>query len=118
MAAEAAGTWTSVNSSVGGRVGHTATLLPNGLVLVVGGVNDLSDHLASAELYNPSTGTWTPTGSLATGRAGHTATLLPNGQVLVAGGVAGSGYPHTHQAKDPPGEPGRVGRCWDGVAGD
>src|SRR5438552_629043 len=67
------------------RNGHTATLLPNGKVLIAGGRNGNSG-LASAELYDPASGTWTATGSLATARAFHTATLLPNGKVLVAGG--------------------------------
>ena len=70
--------------------GHTATLLPNGQVLVAGGYGN-SGYLTSAELYNPATGTWTVTGSLNIARTWHTATLLPNGQVLVAGGYGNSG---------------------------
>ena len=66
---------------------HTATLLPNGKVLVAGGFDISGNALASAELYDPASGTWTATGSLATARAYHTATLLPNGKVLVAGGA-------------------------------
>ena len=69
---------------------HTATLLPNGKVLVAGGV-DTSGPLISAELYDPASGTWTATGSLTTARYLHTATLLPNGKVLVAGGLDNSG---------------------------
>ena len=69
---------------------HTATLLQNGKILVVGGYNANNGWLASAELYDPSTGQWSPTGSLSTPRASHTATLLPNGRVLVAGGYNGS----------------------------
>ncbi len=65
---------------------HTATLLPNGKVLVAGGMTVTLHYLASAELYDPASGTWTATGSLATARYCHTATLLPNGKVLVAGG--------------------------------
>src|SRR5438046_6404491 len=61
------------------RVGHTATLLPNGKVLVAGGS-------AGAELYDLASGTWTATGSPNTG-AIDTATLLPNGMVLVTGRV-------------------------------
>src|SRR6266436_6398683 len=68
-----------------GRYWHTATLLPNGKVLVAGGYDGVN-YLSSAELYDPATGTWTATGSLGAARAAHTATLLPNGMVLVAGG--------------------------------
>ena len=66
------------------RAYHTATLLPNGKVLVVGGMY-VNGFLATAELYDPVTGAWTPTGSLSQAHAFHTATLLPNGKVLVAG---------------------------------
>ena len=76
------------------RLDHTATLLPNGKVLVVGG-DFLFGVLASAELYDPASGTWKPTGSLVTGRTHHTATLLPNGKVLVAGGFDGVGHNRT-----------------------
>src|SRR5207248_6707915 len=75
-------TWSSTGSLLTARQSHTATLLPNGKVLVAEG-----DYLSSAELYDPSSGTWSFTNSLATTRDGHTATLLPDGQVLVAGGA-------------------------------
>ncbi len=68
------------------RYYHTATLLPNGKVLVAGGYTTQS-RSREAELYDPASGTWTTTGSLATARLDHTATLLPNGKVLVAGGL-------------------------------
>src|SRR5262245_19085703 len=72
------------------RSAHTATLLPNGTVLVTGGFNG-TDPVASAELYDPATGQWTMTGSLTTARRIHTATLLPGGKVLVAsGGTSGT----------------------------
>ena len=51
-----------------GRYFHTATLLPNGKVLVAGGSNGGLGALASAELYDPAKGTWTATGSLANAR--------------------------------------------------
>ena len=70
------------------RYGHTATLLPNGKMLVAGGGGS-SGFLSSAELYDPASGTWTATGSLNSARYLHTATLLPNGKVLVAGGYYG-----------------------------
>ena len=81
----ATGTWSFTNGLRVPRHYHTATLLPNGKVLVAGG-SDGTSLLASAELYDPATGTWTPTGSLMTARFWHTATLLPDGKVLVAGG--------------------------------
>ena len=68
------------------RGSHTATLLPNGKVLVAGGF-DGSNYLTGAELFDRSTDTWTVTGSMSCPRVGHTATLLSSGQVLVAGGV-------------------------------
>ena len=68
------------------REDHTATLLSDGRVLVVGGTSDFSSGLATAEIYDPSTGIWTLTGNLITGRRTHTAALLRDGRVIVAGG--------------------------------
>ena len=85
----ATGHWTATGSLGAARYYHTATLLPNGQVLVAGGVNYNGGNyvsLASAELYDPATGHWTATGSLGAARYGHTTTLLPNGKVLVVGG--------------------------------
>jgi hypothetical protein len=70
------------------RVSHTATLLPNGEVLLAGGW-DRDGVLASAELYDPAVGIFSPTGSMTTNRAAHTATLLPSGRVLISGGYDG-----------------------------
>ena len=78
------GTWTTTGSMNTARGGHTATLLPNGQVLVAGGANS-TEYLASAELYDPGSGKWTFTSSMTMSRQGHTATLLPDGQVLAAG---------------------------------
>jgi hypothetical protein len=87
------GTWTTTGSLNTARyIGHTATLLPNGKVLVAAGANALG-ALASAELYDPASGTWAATGSLVTARFDHTATLLLDGNVLVAGGYRGPGSP-------------------------
>jgi len=77
------GFWTATGNMAEARGSHTATLLPNGTVLVVG-------DLASAEVYDPGTGSWTATGNMAEARGIHTATLLPNGTVLVVGGNSGT----------------------------
>jgi hypothetical protein len=77
--------WSATASLAKGREDHTATLLPSGKVLVVGG-HDWNDPLASAEVYDPATESWSPTSALPTPRTLHTATLLPSGKVLVVGG--------------------------------
>jgi hypothetical protein len=91
------GTWSYTGQMIVARAGHSATLLPNGQVLVAGGapIDEHPGYLAlagrsTAELYDPSTGVWSATRSMADGRACHTAALLSNGDVLVAGGVDGT----------------------------
>jgi hypothetical protein len=72
------------------RIYSTATLLPDGDVLVAGGLAGIDQSpqtTPTAMLYDPHTNTWTATGSMTIGREGQTATLLPDGQVLMAGGT-------------------------------
>ena len=83
----ASGTWTLTGSLNIARLGHAATLLPNGMVLVAGGEDSAGNLPPSAELYDPGSGTWSITGSLNNARSFHTATLLADDKVLVAGGV-------------------------------
>src|SRR6266446_5141055 len=85
-------TWTATGSLNTARYFHTATLLPDGKVLVAGGWDGFNPF-TSAERYDPSSGMWRTTGSLHIARELHTATLLPNGMVLVAGGRDSSGQP-------------------------
>jgi N-acetylneuraminic acid mutarotase len=96
----ATGTWNSTGALATGRNSHTATLLPSGKVLVVGGAGP-SGNLTSAEVYDPTTGAWSPTGALAAARYSHTATLLPSSKVLVSGGYGPSGYVTRTEVYDP-----------------
>jgi hypothetical protein len=86
-----AAAWNTNYSMSTARAYHTATLLPNGKVLVAGGQNS-GGVVNSAELFDPATGKWTSTGAMTTSRCLHTATLLPNGKVLVAGGATQTGF--------------------------
>lgn len=81
----ATGTWRTAGRLNEARTQHTATLLADGTVLVVGGIGDL-EYRASAEVYDPATDRWRLVDPLAIGRSGHTATPLPDGTVLVIGG--------------------------------
>jgi hypothetical protein len=68
---------------------HTATLLGDGRVLIVGGqtVTEGSvSFFSSAELYDPAAGTFSPTGPMAQARESDSATLLQDGRVLIVGG--------------------------------
>jgi hypothetical protein len=86
----ATGAWSSAGSLSVGRVGHTATLLADGRVLVIGGMGS-DGTSASADLWDPVTMTSSPAGTLGIARSGHASVLLPDGQVLVAGGRGANG---------------------------
>ena len=71
------------------RFSQSATLLPNGKVLIAGGMERNGKYDASAELYDPRSGTFTAIGNMTSAREGHAAILLRNGKVLLAGGSSG-----------------------------
>lgn len=85
------------------RVQHTATLLPNGKLLIAGGSSDGTDAGATnnAFLYDPKTGDWMETGAMKFARKGHFAVLLQSGKVLVAGGKSGNSFLMTAELYDP-----------------
>jgi hypothetical protein len=94
----ATGTFTLTSGNLNAARGaHTATLLPDGTVLVAGGFNCpppscSNDILGSAEVYNPATDGFTNTGSLITGRWQDAAIALNDGTVLVAGGFGNNNF--------------------------
>ncbi|MGI8627109.1 MAG: kelch repeat-containing protein [Geodermatophilaceae bacterium] len=72
------------------RAGHTATSLPGGDVLLIGGYSGEGEPpLAAAELYDAASGSFVPGGQLSVARGGHMAALLNDGSVLVTGGSVG-----------------------------
>jgi hypothetical protein len=82
----ASGTFKVVAKMATARLAHRATLLPDGKVLIIGGLNNDDEKLTSAELYDPVTQSFTIASAMQTPRADHTTTLLKDGRVLVVGG--------------------------------
>jgi hypothetical protein len=81
------GAFTATGSLLAARDRPTATLLPDGKVLIGGGQGTGGASVTFAELYDPNTGTFAKIGLPAlTPRMAHAASLLPNGSVLLAGG--------------------------------
>lgn len=110
----ATNSWTSINGMNQARRFHTATLLFDGRLLVVGG--DTTSSLMTSELFDPATGRWTQqTSTMHVGHFRHTATLLPNGKVLVVSGLqSNSGLPTAYSGSANLFDPAGQGK-WDSV---
>jgi hypothetical protein len=91
--AQSGGTFTPTSAMTTARSDHSATLLPNGQVLMAGGasINSGDNVLASAELYDPGDGRFHAASKMTTPRRMHTAILLPDKRVLIAGGYGNDG---------------------------
>jgi hypothetical protein len=94
------GSFTVATTMTAPRAGHTATLLPDGKVLVTGGFTDSTlVGTDTAEIYDPAKASFLGTNKhMAVGRWAHTATLLPDGSVLLVGG--GSSVAETYSPSD------------------
>jgi len=95
------GTWSLLHPMHHARIGHTATTLPDGRVLVAGGLGDKLQPLRSAEIYSPAANLWSYTPPLPATRFAQSASLLPDGDVLVVGGIVGGSISATTLIYDP-----------------
>jgi Kelch motif len=95
------GTVTPATPMLEPRSGQTATLLPDGKVLIAGGMRRNQDFYRSAELYDPATGKFQATGEMSVRRVGHIAVLLRSGRVLIAGGWVDQGGTDSAELYDP-----------------
>jgi hypothetical protein len=72
------------------RAGHTASLLPDGRVLLAGGWNvPFPQAEGTAEIYDPATNAFTSTGSMLANLYADTGTLLKTGKVMITGNLIG-----------------------------
>jgi N-acetylneuraminic acid mutarotase len=89
--------WSAMPPLPAPRMQHSATLLPDGRVMIIGGTTSVWPNevsvTAAVLLWNPATGQWSATRDLPREREGHIATLLPNGDVLVSGGQDEYNFP-------------------------
>ena len=95
------GAWSPTGDLSGPRLGHTATRLSDGKVLVAGGSGEEGSRLSTVEVYDPASGTWMSIESMFRRRADHQAELLQDGRVLVIGGYDKNGLLSSTEVYDP-----------------
>ncbi len=85
--ATAANNWLSQQALLRPRRLHDAATLPDGRVLVAGGIDDATGYIGTAEIFDPFQNTWASKAALHTNRIQPVAVLLPStGNVLLVGG--------------------------------
>jgi RHS repeat-associated protein len=78
------------------RHGQAAAILPDGTVLVHGGVDRSGAVLDTAEVFDPATGKFSALSGLGLlPRAHHAATVMADGRLLITGGLGRGGSPAT-----------------------
>ena len=93
------------------RIGHTATLLPDGHVLLAGGQNCNNQTLGITVTYDPDADEWSRTATdLTTVRYDHATTLLPDGTVIATGGTTSGAAIRAAETYDP------ITRAWASAA--
>jgi hypothetical protein len=81
-------TWSSAGEMSQARATHTSVVLPNGLVMVMGGWGDEKQRgLASTEVFEPSTGKWHPAPEMLSPHAQGRLVQLQDGRPMVIAGV-------------------------------
>ena len=88
---EATRSFSATGSMAVARGRHAAAPLPDGRVLITGGlvpagVGPATIEDKTAEVFDPATGTFSPTGDMSVTRSNHSAIALNDGRVLVLGG--------------------------------
>ena len=106
--------WSGLAPMGQARWSAVVVVLPDGKVLVAGGLSALGQlcdtALKSAELYDPATNAWTALPDMAHERSAFTACLLPSGRVAVMGGEGADGQGRKEcEAFDP------VKRTWEAL---
>lgn len=107
----ATGKFSATGAMTTARMYEVATLLPNGKILVTGGLYIYKPRLryavatATAELFDPATGTWSSAGSMSVARSGHSAIVMQNGKVLVVGAGKADIYDPATNTWTPTGSP-------------
>jgi hypothetical protein len=95
------GTVHAITSMLEPRSDQSATLLPDGTVLIAGGMRRNQDFYRSAEIFDPAKNQFRPTGDMSLARVGHAAVLLPSGKVLILGGWIGHAVTDSVEQYDP-----------------
>jgi hypothetical protein len=83
--------WLPTTPLISSRSFHTSVILPDGNVMVMGGLGGSGQYLNSVEIYYSTSRVWATLPAMASARSQHSATLLQDGRVLVAGGVGPGG---------------------------